>query len=489
MTITSVISNSNKVPGTYTRVSLGVGPRSSGDNIRQVELFGNMTSAGTATVGVEYDVYSEDDARALFGAGSELHLLAQAALESNPDVALKCIAITESAGAAATGTIVCGGPATANGTIGVTCLGEEIQVPVNSGDSATAQGAAVVLAINAMTDWPITAAATTGTVTATNKNKGPRGNFNSLRARKIVDYGASLTPPSTGYLTGGTTSDDPQSALDAIASVERRYLVAPYSDATQLGKFAAHVDAQDEPEVGHRKRLFFGSIDTLANITTLATGLNAYRGCVGWQPMSDLPPGMLAAALAARVAARESTKVSYNMDFEVIPGLKPSFLISNRPIPNQLIAALNNGITPLQSADDGSVYIVRAITTHSRDALTNADYRVLDIAKVAVPDEAADRFETTFADRFKSFDASQDAPDGSPPQPGIVTPLLCEDLGFEILKQMESEGLLEAGSVEARASEIKYELSTVAAGRFNGVLPTDVIEGAHQFCVEIRQVG
>lgn len=493
MAITSIISDSNRVPGTYTLVSLGVGVRSSGGVTRHVVLFGNMLAAnvtsGSAALLTEYDIYSEDDARTYFGAGSELFLMAQAAIAAYPGVALKAIAVAESAGSAATGTIVCAGPATANGTIGVTCIGEEIQVPVNSGDSATVQGAAVAAAINGKTDWPITASATTGTVTATHKAKGPRGNFIALRARKIVDYGVAITPPASGYLTSGTTSDDPQSALDAIASVKRRYLVSPYSDATNLAKFKTHVNAEKAPEVGHRKQCIFASLDTLANTTTLVTGLNEPRMQCGWQFNADQPPSIIAAGLAARRAARESVDTGYNFDGEIIAGIKPHYLTSNRPINSQLVSALNNGITPLQSANDGSVTIIRSITTRSRDALSNADYRVLDTSKVTVPDEGADRFELTYADRFTSFKASQDPPNGGIAPPGVVTPSMCRDVAYEILSQMETEALLESGSVEARKAQIVFELSTAAAGKFNGVLPMDVIEGAHQFATEIRQVG
>lgn len=489
MTLTSILATNNKTPGVYARVSLGVGQRTSGDGTRYIELFGNKTSAGSATVGVEVDVFSEDEARSLFGAGSELHLMVKAAIDAWPGVSLKAIPVTVSGGTAASGTIVYATTASAAGTGYVTCLGEEIEFAIAVGDTATVIGDNAVLAINAKGDWPITAANSTGTVTCTAKNAGPRGNFIAVRARITTGIATTVTPPVSGYLTSGATSDDPQNALDALAGVRRRYLVSPYSDATNLAKFKTRADADDEPEVGHRERVIFGSLDTLANTTTVATGLNFARAQCGWQYLSDLPPSMLAAGLAARVAARESTNVASNMDGEVISGQRPHYLSSSKPTASQIISALNNGITPLLSLDDGSVVISRAITTKSRDALSNADYRVLDISKVAVPDEGADRFEVRFADRFRGFNASQNPPDGEAPAPGVCTPAMCEDLMFEILNGMEDEGLLESGSVELHKNEIVFELSTTSPGRFNGVAPMDVVEGAHQHCVDIRQIG
>lgn len=492
MALPSVISDANKVPGIYTLVSLGVGPRSNGDSPRIVALVGNMLSTGTATVGVEYDIFSAEDAIPLFGAGSELHMMAAAALTAWSGVSIKCMAITESAGANASGTIVCAGPATANGTVGVSVLGEEIQVAVSSGDSATVIGAAVAAAITAKTNWPVTATASTGTVTVTAKNKGPRGNFLAVRARVLTYTGVAVTPPSSGFLTGGTTSDDPQPALDTLATVQRRYLVSPYSDATQLAKFKSHLDAQDDPSIGHRRQCIWGSIDTLAGTTTLATGLNFPRMQSAWHYLADQPPSVLAAALAARRAARESsgpTGTGYNFDGEILPGIKPAFLASSRPNNAQLQSALNNGITPLLAADDGSVSVVRSITCKSRDANSNPDYRVLDTTKVSVTDEVADRVELVMGDRFVSFSASQEPPDGTTAGPGVLTPSMLRDVIYEVNVQAEADRLLESGTAEANKDKILVELSTTAQGRFNYVNPIDVIEGAHQFCGEIRQVG
>lgn len=489
MALPSIIPSSNKVPGIFLRVSLGVGPRSSGASPRQVTLFGTKLAAGSMSIGVETDCFSEDEARALAGAGSELFLGAKSAIDANPGVQLKLIAVAE-AGTAASGTIVVTGPATSAGTVGVSVLGEEIEVAVASGDAATAIGAAIAAAINAKGDWPATAANVSGTVTATAKNLGPRGNFLALRARIIAGTGVGVTPPASGYLTGGATSDDPQTALDVIAAVRRRYLVAPYSDATQLGKFRSHVDSEDEPLVGHRKHVIFGSVDTLANTTTLATGLNFPRMQCVWQEKSDLTPGMLAAAFAATRALEESIDTAHNYDGQVIPNLKPHYNKADIPIGSELDSALNNGITPLSTSDFGEVFIVRSITTKSKDAGGLPDYRVLDSHKVAVADELADRYELAFGDRYAGFKADNDPPEGKAPPPGVVTPAMCKDLAYEVQTAAEeNDGLLASGSVEAHKGELVFELSNVSQGRFNGATPIDVIEHAHQFAVDVRQIG
>lgn len=490
MALTSVISNANKVPGIYLRVSLGVGQRSSGENARYVVIFANKTSGGTGTVETEYDIFSEDDAKTIGGTGSEAYWMCRAAIRANPSVAIKLILITASAGAAATGTLVFAGTATAAGTVEVSCMGMTIEVPYASGDANTAVAALVNTYINNQTDWPITAGVVTATVTGTARHAGPRGNFIALRARIIDGTGIGVTDPATDYLTGGTTSDDPQNCLDVQTALRRTYLVLPHSDATQLAKLKTHLDAQDEPDAGNRKYGIFGSLDTLANATTLCTGLNFARMQCAWLEKSDDTPAMMAAALAAFRAGAEEADVAHNYNGEAIPSLHPHFRSADVPSNTELNSALSNGITPLTSTNSGEVVIVRSVTCRSQDSSAKPDYRVLDTHKVTVPDFIANEIELAIADRFGGFKASSDPADGESPPVNVATPSMVRDVIFEVLNNAESElGLLDAGSVAINAANTKVELSKVAVGRFNFVAPLDVIEWFNQAAGDIRQIG
>lgn len=511
-TLTSVIPSGFKVPGVFIKVSLGVGPRSAGDSAKTVVLFANKTSAGLGTLETEIDIFSEDDAVSLGGAGSELDLGATAALAANPSVALKAMIVT-AAGTAATASVPFTGPATSAGTVYVDCTGgNQIEVGYAVGDTATTIGNAVRDAINAVSRLPVTVTATTGTLTVTAKNTGPRGNFIALRVSVTAGTGVGVTTPATGYLTGGTTSDDPQTSLDVQQAYRRGFLVAPYSDSTQIGKFKTHVDAQEEPLAGNRKQVVFGSLDTLANTTTLAVGVNFPRLQCAWMWRSDHTPFQLAAAVAAWRALKEADDPAYNFDGEIIPGLKPHYSSANIPTPTHLNSALNNGITPLQSVGRGDVAIVRSVTCKSQDGGL-PDYRVLDTHKVTVPDYLGDVFELAFADRFPGFKASNDPAEGKQPPARVVTPSMCKDLIMEVLNAAEGNGtdgmpsgsddgedpdfepivvkggLLEIGSVARNAKNVVVELSQIDKGRFNNSIPVDVIEHAHQFGVDVRQVA
>lgn len=488
MAVTTVIDPSNKVPMIAIDVQLGVGPRTSGASTRHVELTGNKTSAGSMSVEQEYDVFSSEEAAALAGPGSELHIMYLFAALANPSASIKMTAITESAGAAATGAIVFAGTATASGTVVISAMGTDVLVPYAVGDASTVIATRAASYINNQASWPMTAAAASSTTTATAKNKGPRGNLIALRARVSEGAGITVTQPATGYLTGGTTSDSPQNVLDVLSSVRRYYIVSPYVDSTNLTMYRTHVDAQDNPEVGNRKQFIFGSLDTIGATTTIATGQNATRGQCVWMRGSDVPPGCLAAAMASFRAGKEAIHAAHNFDADIVSGLPPVYASSLYPSGSELKAALDNGITPLVRTNDGQVSIVRSVTTKSQDSGGRPDSRVLDTSKVTVPDAVADDIEVKFSD-FAGWMADNNPPDGEAPQPETLTPDLCKQSIIEVCLEREASRDIARGTTLATADQIVCDLSKVSAGRFNCTFPVDVIEGFHQASIAERQIG
>ncbi|MCC7542356.1 MAG: hypothetical protein IT379_39425 [Deltaproteobacteria bacterium] len=504
MTLASILSADDKRPGTFLQVTLGVGATSAADAPRLVLLCGNKTAAGTATVATRYAVTSEDDARTLFGAGSELLLGCQAAFAVWPGVPLYAIAVAESGGTAATGVLAASGTATADGTIDVSYCGQTINVPIASGTTAANVAVALEAALEDMTDWPLdkgTAMAAAANCTVTFIHKGPRGNRASLRVVSNTP-GITITGPATGYLTGGATPDNSQNALDAVAALRHHYIVAASDgegasatpDTADLTRYRTHVNTYAGPDHGKRQVVIFGFGGTLADATTVATGMNAARMQCVWQKKPEQLPLQIAAAAAALRARHESSDPGVNLDDLIVSGIAPSYSPADWPTGANLKSALNNGITPLR-VSAGEQLLTRSITTRSQDAAANPSYSVLDTTKVTVPDFVADDFAVGVPAEFGAhgttpgFKAGADDPDGDPPPDGVVTPLMLKDWMYARLLGHEAAGLLEPGSVELRKSEIVVELAPAPAGRFNCSVPLDVIEGAHQFAIDVRQVA
>lgn len=480
----SIFDTSNKVPGSYIDVVFGVGARSAGDAARKVLLFGNMTSSGSATVAVSVFVASEADAISLFGPGSELHQMCRAAFTANPGVSLYAIPVVESAGTAASGTILVNGSATTAGTIQVEIHGEQIEVAVTALDAATAIATALATAITNKTNWPVTASSGgTATCTLTHKQKGPRGNHTSFRARISVSIGTTLTVSGSGFLASGATSDDPQTALDNVAVGDHTYLVAPYPDSTNLTKFKTHVNTAADPIVGIRKQVIAASTDTLGNSTTVAQAENAVRMQIGWHYNADQSPAMVAAALAAIRAKEEGTDPAVNLSGVAVPGLTVQYSEPDRPLPSEMKTALDVGLTPIVNGT-----ICRSITSHSLDLATHPDYSTLDTKKCTVPDFIANDLEVKFASEFARFKLAPDSADATEgPNPGVATPKTVRDWILPVLKEHERNGLIV--DVDRWEPQLVTEMATAPAGRINSSIPCDVIEDFDQFAAQVRQIG
>ena len=486
MTIPSVIADSYKVPGSFIQVAFGVGGRSAGSAPIKILVTGNKTSAGTATVEESVRVYSPDEAKTLFGPGSELHLMCEKVFRTNPTAHLTAIPIAESAGTAATRTIVSSGTATAAGavTVWVSNLGKVV-APIAVGDDATAVGDAIAAAINARTDWPVTAANVTGTVTVTAKHKGPRGNFIAIRSIQEVGTGITHTPPAGAYLTSGATMDDPANALDFVAPERFHFIVSPYDSTTELALYKAHCDDEAVPVIGRRQVWFAGSIDTLANTITVSDAVNAARGRLVWHYNGLDTPAEIAAAYAGLVAGEIGSDRATNFDDVTISGLAPQLADADKPLDTELDSALNSGITPLYSAGV-DVAICRAVTNYHLDSATNPDFTVLDMHKVDVTDFVADDIQVQFRSEFPNAKLRDDDPDEDPP-PGVVTPSMLRDWLYGLLKDHETDGELE--NVTALLPQLAVEIDEDVDGRINATIPVDPVKLLHQGSMDVRQVG
>jgi phage tail sheath gpL-like len=494
MAVPAVIPASNRVPGVYLRVSLGVGVRSAGDNPRTILLLANKTSAGVGTPDtVVYDIPDEETAISLGGVGSELHRSYRAIARANPSAIVKAIIVTESAGTAASATVTFTGSATASGTLRMWIAGEYVDLPIASGDANTASATALKNLIEDQSAWPVTVGVAAGVVTITAKHKGPRGNSIGCRVELFDVTGQTAVATGSGYLTAGATSDTPAAALTTALAARYTYIASGYDDATNLGLLKAQVDAKDEPEVGKRERVIAAFVGSYANGITLATGLNSPRVHVAQCVGCESPTSEIAGALAGLVSRMEDVSCAMNMDGLEVPGIVTSPRIADAPSNGNRVNAVNSGITLLAaSAPSQPARVLRFITSKSLDASAQPDYRVLDASKVAVPDFLADELQVFLADRFPNANIGPDV-EGQVPPPGVVTPSMAEDaiferlLAFDVSNPTAEKRLIE--NVSARRSEIVVEIATSPAGRFNFVAPVDVVEGAHQWTGDLRQIG
>lgn len=170
---------------------------------------GQMLPGMTGDVGVPgqfYVIYSANEAREKFGAGSVAALMAIQHFCTCPELPLYVAPLADPAtgAVAAEHTITIGGPATASGILSMGIMDYPVAVSVIVGATADSIAIALAAEINKLLDLPFTAAAVAGVVTLTAKNKGLVGNW--FTAVLNPDFGDQLPAGVTVTIANGTVA-------------------------------------------------------------------------------------------------------------------------------------------------------------------------------------------------------------------------------------------------------------------------------------------
>lgn len=396
-----------RLPGAYAEILFNQGAASAFAPGREVVMVMPKSSAGSWTVNQRYAVPNEAVASAGAGVGSPLHRALRKFLRHNPDAKLWAVPYAASSGgggvATATTTIVLSGTLTAGGTLTVLIAGEEIPVGFASTHTLTNIGDNLAAAINAKTHLPVTAANVTGTVTLTAKIAGASQGTASIFAinvhSDIEPLGTGLVSTVLGQLGAGTAGADGttteaanfNTALSALDSVRKYYIVTSLTDATSLGHLKTHIVNKSLPRAGLRSVGIAANRQALAAAATIATGRNYERLCIAWMENSEHDPAELAAVAAAIIQKEEALHPAPNLDFYPLNDIVlPHYADADIPTPDEQNDALNDGLMPFTTTGNAT-YIVMATTTRSKDA-TGAldDPRSLERHRVSVADDFMD---------------------------------------------------------------------------------------------------
>jgi phage tail sheath gpL-like len=505
-------------PGVYAQVNFAAGPSGPAPGARNIIIFGNQTTAGTATndtvvygPDTQTPIQTEQDWINLFGAGGHHHrafLRVTAVLGNNSPIGIYGISVTPSAGAAATATMTIATTATSNGNHRFWCVDQYVDTPITSGQTATQIATAIVSSINSQFRWPITAANTAGAITLTAVNKGPEGNWilvQALITPGAATIGTTTTLTANTNLSGGTTADTIAAALATIASTRYYYQILHDTDATNIGLAVTQANTLALPTTGIRQRVSAGSRDTLANEIALATGLNAARAELSSALGSDLTGLEIAANNCAIYALFESSGSAYGPgrdNFSLFPTPAGGFW-SNDPsywhlIPSRSVAttgltqanvtsALNNGITPLQPINNNSaIQLVKRITTRSLNG-ANQDYRVRDAHRVSVPDWWTDDAVYLTQNNYGGMNIAPNPQQGVPFPPNCTCPIFWGAALQGLVRNYEAAGQLKNGNQIIAGMITQQE--TNPPDRMSNLTPLQVIDLADQFFILVNQVA
>lgn len=453
------IPSSTRKPGVYTEFNTRMATRNLPGNPQPILIIGQKMAAGTLAALTVTNVFSDVDAAAACGYGSQVHRMVQAALQANPYAMLSIVALDDAGGGvAATWTATIASAPTAGGTFSLNVNDDTVTVAAATTDTATTVAAALVAAITAKPDLPVTAANVAGVVTLTAKNKGTVANGFKVSGSTTV---AGMTIV-TAIGVAGATDPDITAALTAAFLGGHSHIVMPYRDSGNITALRNHLD-----NVGNyaEKRWALGYVasnGSLSNATTLSASINHGWFNNVWCRNTLTCVMEIAAAYAATIAATEDPALPF--DNVEVKGIAVP-LIADRTSRTEEESALYNGVTPLNVGPGERVQIVRAITTYTLNASSVPDVALLDITTPRTLAYVAKAFVQNRANRYSRTKISD----------RLIADM--RDTGIVLLKQLESLEIIE--KVTDNLPSYIIERDTQDANRLNERIPVDVINGLH----------
>lgn len=488
------LTSSEPTPGIFMEVNFAQGPSVGSGLTRAILALANKLAAGSAVLDTEIygpdtnvQLQTEPQMVALAGSGSEAHRLfrrmaAVTGGQSGPPV--YWLFVTESAGANATGTVTVATNATGNATHRLWVGDEFVDTGIFTDDTPTVIAAAIAANVNAKTHWAVSASANVGAVTLTAKQKGLRGNLIRYQAQIItpVSIGTTTTATTDAFLTGGTTADSSATALATILPRWYYHIVSAAEDGTQAGALASQLATQSLAINGIRQRMFFGSVDTLANTITIATGINSPLAELIWSEKSPWTPAEIAANAAVVYAMEEADELGFRTNFigygksattQGMWKMPASRVASAWPTPASIRSALNNGITPIGvDTISRKTFIVDRFTTRSLNG-SQPDARIREAHKVTISHRFADVLGRAIADAGEGKVIGDDPPPGQAPGENMMTPMITRGIVFRTIdkfaarSKVQNPDAIKNGSVVQRSEnptsrmEIRVPLATI----------------------------
>ncbi len=477
----------NPLPGVYVELLFAQGASGSPLQTYTAIILANMTSQGSAFSGfVPGTVYGPDtqtplqtpsDASSLFGYGSPAALMYTAFRNKNTTTPIYVAPVAAATGTAATQSLVItavGGSTQTTGVIQYSVDGKTpAQAVFGATDTATTIAANLATAINNNFNLPVTATASTGTVTVTAKVVGARGNNLRGFAQVVSGSGVSSTVITPTYFANGAGSDATgyTNTLNSLAiNGQRYYYYIPEAGGDHIDGYVngicaevqAQIDSLALPAIGLRQRAVFGSNDTVADTTAVTTELNDPRLEIIQCSQLDLTAGELAATWVGALMNFETTPLNaggVNFDgFGSDAGSQPFWnvpapLNGSAPSATDLQNAINSGITPLRVGPGGTTSVVKRCTTRWYTTVGSSnlvDLRITDAGKVTVCDRFFDDLSGLIAARFPRMLIGNDTASGAPPAgPNVVTANKVENTCLEIINQYAAAGLINGPSTIA----------------------------------------
>lgn len=450
-------------------------------------LIGQKLAAGTAEANVPLLVSRTDDAKVQFGLGSMLARMHEVYRKNDSFGEVWCIALDENgAGVAASGTVTVTGTSSGAGTISLYVAGQRVQVAVALSSTATATAAAIVAAVNAATDLPVTASNAAGVVTLTARWKGATGNGITVSDSFLGQPGGEVLPAGQALayvaMASGATNPSLTTAITGMGDEEYDYIVHPFTDATSLNDLAAELNdttgrwSWASQVYGHAYTALRGTLSALA--AAGAARNDQHSTIAGFENDVRAPSWEYIAAYAARNAVFLNADVARPTQTGELVGILPA-RPGNRFIRTERQTLLNSGIAT-SYVGGGVVRVERAITTYQKNAFNQADPSYLDSETLHTSAHVIRFIRSRVTSKYARHKLAADGTRFGAGQ-AIVTPSVIRGEMVAAYADMELDGIVENGKLFAE--HLVVEIDANNPNRINVLFPPDLVNQLRIFAL------
>ncbi|MBU1610335.1 MAG: phage tail sheath subtilisin-like domain-containing protein [Proteobacteria bacterium] len=473
-----------RVPGAYAEFDPSHAMRGLVMMPYKVLVFGQLLATGTKDADTLLRVTNASDARAWFGPGSQLAHMLETHFANNTFTETYAVGLDDDGSAvAATGTIALTGTATAAGTLSVWLGGRRVRLAVASGDTAAEVATALAAAINADTDLAVTAAADSGTVTVTARNKGLCGNDIDIRLNYYSDEAtpAGISAAITAMASGATNPDI--SGLIALLGDEWfNILTCPYTDAANLTALETELAERWGPLRQIEGHAIAAAKGTHSALGILGDSRNSPHLTIMDAHDSPTPPWQWAAGVAAVGAYYGNIDPARPFQTLPVSGLLPELETARFTIEERNLL-LFDGISTHTVDAGGVVRVERLITTYKTDAYGTADTSLLDANTVLTLGYIRYDLRASMLSRYPRHKLADDGTRFGAGQ-AVITPSDGKAFAVERFRKWELVGLVEGFS--QFKNDLIVERNATDPNRLDWLLPPDLVNQLRVHGVQIQ---
>lgn len=422
------ISTNQRVPGVYVEVSAARAAINSGANQR-IMVIGQRKSGGSVPALTPTLISSYNQAVASFGAASMLANMFKVLFDNNPDTEKWAIALDDEAGGtAASGSITVTASGVLAGTISLYMGGVLVPVAVADGDSQNTIAAAIITAINANTEVPVTAivdGTDANKVNLTYDHKGLVGNKYDIRLNFAGGSAGEVTPTGVSMvivqLANGATDPSVATAFAIMPAQIFHYIVMPYIGSANLNAADTEMNSRWSATRMLDGHVFVSDRGTVSTVGTLGnTRNNPHMTLFDAGNNSPTPPYIWVSALVGKVATQAAVDPALGFNGIVLDDvLAPPQ--ANRRTDSENNTLLYDGIATHFIGADGKPYIQRLTTTYQTSAVGLPDATYLDANTPFTLSRLKQDLRSRLGSRFARFKLADDGTNTAPGS-NVITP-------------------------------------------------------------------